>query len=172
MSKPAGVDAVEQNIIDIFERVGWAVMTVGPTADDGDSRWFAYTVGLTVRFRWPELICFGLPDDVLQALLNNAVRELKGRSLLPSEGLELNEVMEHGSVRLAAFSPTLFNDHLGGAMWFAHHKGLSPSDFGCLQLVWPDKSGRFPADPDCDAGVRRAQAPILFPSRSDRADIN
>jgi hypothetical protein len=160
MSKPAIVDAVEQNIIDIFERVGWAVMQVGPTVDDGDTRWFAYTIGLTVTFGWPELICFGLSDDVLQALLNNAVRELKENSMFPSEGLELNEVIAHGCIRLAAFSPSLFDDHLGCAMWFAHFKGLSQSDFGCLQLVWPDKSGRFPAEADCDPGVRQAQAPI------------
>jgi hypothetical protein len=42
----------------------------------------------------------------------------------------------------------------------AHHRGLKPENFGCLQLLWPDKNGHFPMDADCDAEVRRIQTPV------------
>jgi len=157
----AKLDAGEQNVVDTVSRVGWMVLKVGPTAEDSDPRWFAYTIGLPVTFGWPEFICFGLAPNVVAEVLNNAVAELKARATSPVAGLQLSEVLERSPVRLEAFAPTLYREHLGWAMWFAAHSGLSPHQFGCLQLVWPDKRGRFPAESDCDDAVRQLQKPII-----------
>jgi len=152
------LDAHEQQVVDVVDRVGWMVMRVFPDRDDQDPRWFAYTIGLAVTFGWPELICFGLDADVMQELLNNAVCELKGKGAPPSAGMELTEVMENFPARLQVFPKELFREHLGWAIWFAAHRGLAPAQFGCLQLWWPDKNGRFPADAGCDPEVRRCQS--------------
>jgi hypothetical protein len=155
------VDPRDQRIIDTVDRVGWMVMRVSPNQGDPDPQWFAYTIGLPVTFGWPELICFGLDPDLMAQLLNNAVLELKSRAVLPSSGLELNEVMENCSACLGTFSVGYFSEHLGWALWFARLRGLKAEQFGCLQLLWPDKSGHFPFDANCDAGVRKLQTPIV-----------
>jgi len=107
----------------------------------------------------------------MQELLNNAVQELKRKGLSPTPHLLLTEVIEGTQARLETFSPDFFRQHLGWALWFAHHRGLKLENFGCLQLLWPDKNGHFPMDEDCNAEVRRIQTPTpmnekaTFPSR-------
>ena len=154
------VDVHEQNVIDVVARVGWMVMKVSPNHGDADPRWFAYTIGLSVTHSWPEIICFGWDLDVMGQLVNNAVLELTRRSKSPSPGLELSEVMEGFAVKLQAFPTKFFREHLGWAIWFAQHRGLNQKSFDCMQLIFPDKDGRFASDPSCDAEIRRIQMPI------------
>jgi len=152
------LDVHEQKVIDIVDRVGWMVMQVSPNQGDEDPRWFAYTIGLPVTFGWPELICFGLDVDVMTAVLNNAVQELKTKE--PVAGLLLTEVAEGYLARLEVFPKKYFREHLGWAMWFADYRGLKPQQFSCLQCMWPDKLGRFPSDAGCDPEVLKNQAPV------------
>jgi hypothetical protein len=154
------LDAHEQKVVDDVNRIGWAVMRVRPNEGDLDPRWFAYTIGLAVTFGWPELICFDLDVDVAADLLNNAVEELKSKGTSPSLGMELTEVIENYRARLGSFPKKFFLDHLGWAIWFVDHRGIKPPQFDCLQLLWPDKGGRFPSDPRCDAGIRKIQTPV------------
>ncbi len=154
------LDAYEQEVVDIIDRVGWAIMTISPNKGDEDPRWFAYTVGLPVTRGWPELICFGMGLDLMTELLNNAVRELERKGTPPALDLVLTEVAEGNLMRLGNFPREFFREHLGWAAWFAHHRGLTPENFGCLQLLWPDKRGSFPLDVDCDPEVRKLQTPV------------
>jgi hypothetical protein len=156
-------DPREQRVIDTVNRVGWMVMKVAPNRGDPDPQWFAYTIGLPVTFGWPELICFGLELDAMLEILNNAVQELKSRPVTPSSGLILNEVLEIFPVRLGAFSSSCYGEYLGWALWFARFRGLKPEQFGCLQLLWPDKDGYFPCDADCQPEIRKLQTPIARP---------
>jgi hypothetical protein len=153
------LDANEQRVVDVVDRVGWMVMKVSPNKGDQDPRWFAYTIGLSVTFGWPELICFGMDVDVMTELLNNAVRELKTKE--PATGLQLTEVAEGYPLKLEVLPKKFFPEHLGWAMWFADYRGIKPHQFGCLQLLWPDKGGHFPSDASCDPEVRRTQTPVV-----------
>jgi Domain of unknown function (DUF4262) len=150
-------DAADQRVIDIVERVGWTVMEISPNKEDLKPHWFAYTVGLGVTFGWPELICFGEDLRDMGAMLNNAVEELKEKGDKPIPGMELTNVLIQFPVRLATFSPLLYRDHLGCAIWFADLGGLKPQQFSCLQVLWPDANGRFPDDPACDPDIRKLQ---------------
>jgi hypothetical protein len=76
---------------------------------------------------------------------------------MPVAGLQLNEVLEHGVVRLEPFAQVRCRDHLGWALWFAPWHGLAPSQLSCLRVLWPDKRGRFPSDSDCVPSVRDDQ---------------
>lgn len=154
------LDAREQKIVEVVDRVGWVVMKVSPNKGDPDPRWFAYTIGLSVTQRWPELICFGLRVDALAELVNNAVRELKRKGIAPSLDRELTEVIDGAPVRLGLFSKEFYREHLGLALWFAYHRSLNPESFGCLQMLWPDKRGHFPFEASCEPEVRRIQTPV------------
>jgi hypothetical protein len=156
----SGLDPAEQKAIDTIAQYGWMVMEVSPSKGDNDQRWFAYTVGLAATLGWPELICFGLSQDVMTQLLNNAVAEIKKRRTVPTPGMELTEVIEALPMRLAKFPRTSFREHLGWALWHAHFSGVQAKQFDCLQLQWPDKRGRFPDDPGCTPEIRDLQSVI------------
>ena len=154
-----GLDEQERRVVDLVDKHGWTVMQVSPNLGDSGPRWFAYTVGLSVTHRWPELICFGLPLDVMTELLHNAVREMKESGTEPLAGRTLYDVVENFPVRLEDFPDRHFHTHLGWATWFASRREVARKDFHCLQLLWPDKAGHFPSNASCTAGIRDCQTP-------------
>lgn len=155
------LDEDERRIVDLADKHGWAVMRVSPSVGDLDPhpRWFAYTVGLSVAYRWPELICFGLSQDVMIEMIHNAVRELKAAGSEPLVGGTLCDVIEDFPIRLVDFPERHFRTHLGWATWFANRCNVARNDFHCLQLSWPDKAGHYPSDAACADGVRECQTP-------------
>jgi hypothetical protein len=153
------LDHAEKKIVDDVARVGWSVMTVAPLADSDDpEEWFAYTIGLQKTFGWPEIICFGLATDAMVTILNNSVDEIRSRGLVPTPGMELTEVLNNHPARLVTNDSIPFN-YLGFANWFAAHAGMSEPP-AKLQLIWPDKNGHFPDDPQCVPEIRQLQTPV------------
>ena len=154
------MDNAEQDILDKVEEYGWMVIAVSPRAGSDDpEEWFAYTVGLSITFGWPELICFGLEAPVVKTILNNAVEECRGRSLQPHTGMVLHDVAEGWTVRLAE-TGDWHRNYTGWAQWFALQAGALREHIDCLRLIWPDKEGVFPDDPACNAVVRALQTPM------------
>ena len=153
------LDAHEQMVVEIVDRVGWMVQHVSPIEGNPDPEWFSYTVGLGITHEWPELICFGLDVEEMGKLLNIAVQELKDKRIVPCSGLELDEVLEGVSVKFETFPKKFFLSYLGWAIWFSDYRGMKPQQFACLQLTWPDKQGFFPTDANCDPVVSRVQTP-------------
>ncbi len=152
------MEPYEKSIIDNVERVGWHVTCVGPAADsDYPDEWFAYTVGLSKTFEWPELICFGLDLNVLASLLNDAVDECRRRNVAPAPDLLLSEVIEGFPAKLVP-NESIPPQYLNSARWFAKQVGLPPPSV--LQMLWPDANGIFPDQPGCSEGVVRSQTPV------------
>jgi Domain of unknown function (DUF4262) len=154
------LDPHEQKVVADVARFGWHCMRVASAIDDPIQTTFAYTIGLNHSYGWPELICLGLDTEILQRLLAGAIDELRSQSALPRPGMVLTEVAHGYSCRLAEFSSSLMHQDLGWALWFARHEGYDPSQIQCLQLVWPDRHGRFPDNPDCVVDVRLLQTPV------------
>lgn len=150
----------EQQLVDDVAEFGWHVMMVSSAVDEPEELPFAYTVGLQASFGWPELLCYGLATDIMARLLNNAVDELKDRSEPPADGAVLHDVAEGFDCRLSPVAKRHHHEHLGYAIWFARYRRESPDNVQCLQLLWPDREGRFPDEPDCAEGVRELQ-PLL-----------
>ena len=152
------LNAAEKNILSVVDKHGWMVMSVAPrTHSDDPEEWWSYTIGLTKTFQWPELICFGLGGKVAHPVLNDAVAELQRRNLRPSPGVVLADVLDSFDAKLIAPFP-MSSDYLGSAIWFSRHFDL-PIPPPVVQLVWPDKDGRFPDDPLCAEGVKHEQTP-------------
>ena len=154
------LDAAEQKLVDDVARHGWQVMRVSPATGEAQEPSFAYTIGLQETFGWPELLCYGLNADVMTVLLNNATDELRERSELPSAGLVLHEIAEGFDCKLSPVASRHNVEHLGFAIWFARYRGENPAKVECLQLLWPDRHGRFPDQSDCSPEVRELQ-PLL-----------
>ena len=150
----------EQELVDDVVEYGWHVLLVAAGEHEAAEPPFAYTVGLQASFGGPELICFGLPLETMAALLNNAVDELRGGTAPPVAGMVLHDVAEGFACRLSPVAGRHHDEHLGYAIWFARYRREDPARIECLQLLWPDRSGRFPDEEDCSEGVRAIQ-PVL-----------
>ena len=62
-------------------------------------------------------------------------------------------ILEGYPVRLREVrSPDSYREHVGYALWF--NQGY---DFALQQVLWPDRDGRFPGDPDADPATTALQ---------------
>jgi hypothetical protein len=149
----------EQNIVEGVEEYGWFALSVAPRGDSDDpEEWFTYTIGLPNTHGWPEIICFGLASDTAHGLLTDAIAECEQKEMAPSIGLELAEVAKGYKVLIGDAS-AIHDHYFGSAIWYARWAGTQAPP-PRVQLLWPDKAGRFPADPACSPEVRRMQTPL------------
>ena len=131
-------DGMEDIVLDNVVEHGWHVMLV---SGDEDSYGFAYSIGLSHTHGQPELVCFGLDLDVMHSMIN-AVGERIANGLQIADGDRIAGVIEGYDCILKRMQSSKFGEYLGYARWF--YEG---DDFEALQVVWPDKGGRFPWDP-------------------------
>jgi hypothetical protein len=143
---------------------GWAVQGVFPNENtpEGARKWFAYTIGLLARFHHPELLVAGLPLDTAMHVLNCA-GELVRKGTVFESGSDFNGVLKDLPVRAVQIT----DRYMGiGHRYYQqypmtdklqvvtrHVVGTLP----VLQLLWPDKDGNFPGEPDVDAATAKDQ---------------
>jgi hypothetical protein len=139
-----GDDAVR----DIVARTGWCVMNV---EGDAESAACAYTIGLDANLGHPELVVFGLDAGVMQSLLNVAAHDIMKGSRFEVGGFSSDVLADH-SVAFAAVSPEAYEYYLGAAVRF-----YGGNSFSALQVIWPDRNGRYPWDAGVDQWVRWSQ---------------
>lgn len=149
------MNAVEQQIVDGVEKNGWFTVDYVPGPGDPEE-WFTYTIGLTKSLGWPEMIVFGLDEDRRLAMLRDAISECWEQGVRPKGGLELKRVLQDLPVRLKRVD--LSAPYFAMADWYSNHSGTASLPER-LQILWPDRSGRFPDDPGCDSDVRDRQTP-------------
>ena len=154
------LDASEQQLVDDVAAYGWHLLKVSSAPGEPAEPPFAYTIGLQASYGWPELLCYGLAPETNAALIRNAIDELRGGAGPPAPGLVLRDVVEGFECRLSPVARAHHREHLGFALWFAGHRGEDPGGVLCLQLLWPDRDGRFPDEAGCSEGVRALQ-PVL-----------
>lgn len=116
---------------------------------------YAYTVGLAAPSRpspHPELVVAGLSPPAGRGVLSAAVELIRNGAKLAG-GDERDGIIARFAVRFRAID-------LGAC---ALSFDVSDDYYGCgsevprLQLIWPDREGRFPGDPDVDPRVMRIQ---------------
>lgn len=140
---------MSESIQSMIDRVGWAVIAVHGTEDEPA---ISYTVGLWGRFRHPELVIVGsFHPATAQGVLNSA-------GALIREGKRLTSGVYDGIVR---------NYHVGiqpippvNRMRFAVARRLYGDDFEIGQLFLPDRDGRLPGDPACNARMAAEQVDL------------
>ncbi|WP_165822019.1 DUF4262 domain-containing protein [Hymenobacter edaphi] len=144
--------AAEQRIIADIEQYG---CHLGLIRGDDYLPAFAYTIGLYRTYQHPEIICLGLPESVLFAVLAKAHELVKeGRRLAP--GQRYDDFLEGYDVQFLPVDQAYYPSHLGYAGWYYG----SSWEFPVLQLVWPDKQHRFPWEPEANPNWKFKQ-PLL-----------
>jgi Domain of unknown function (DUF4262) len=151
MREPAADHTPEQQqlLADIAES---GVHIVHVETDDGAG--YAHTIGLWESFEQPEVIVFGLPEDVavdlLETVADEASEERKFRAGEKADGLLIGY-----PARFFDVPKELVARLLPDAAW-----AYQEAEFPCVQLVWPDKQGRWPWEPGVREGFAAAQ-PVL-----------
>ena len=137
--------------------VGWSVSAV--LGDEIAPPW-AYTVGLWLSHQGPELTMFGLPVEHLTTILNSMGDRMANGALIEAGdradgicpcSLAIRPV--HASWR----TTSLF------AISDRYYGYVRPA---CLQVVWPDRRGRYPGDRGFQARYEGRQ-PMLWLPRED-----
>jgi hypothetical protein len=147
------------------EKLGFHVVKVM-----GDEQYppFAYTIGLTTTFEHPELVVFGLNDDLdfMHELLNQAAARIaKGERFL--HGAKKRDLLPGYTCPLARFPRSAFEEHLGQAI--VHFGGADR--FDAVQCIWPDPKKHLPWDPKVMPPVLARQPVFLRPDAGPRDPV-
>ncbi len=115
---------------------------------------YAYTVGLQKTWNHPELIVFGLNQEMSHDILTEMAALIKGG---PSFGRNEKTELTMGCVRVTFIEVPLHIAvrYLDRAE--AYYKG---HPFKALQILWADDRGHFPTESECSEDVKRFQ-PLL-----------
>lgn len=115
---------------------------------------YAFSVGMWASFGQAEVAVFGLPAEAAEALLEAIADDAaEGKNFVADSRHE--GLLQGYPVRFLAVPKALYREYFPEAVW-AHEN----DDFPLLQLVWPDKQGRWPWEPGVREGFRAAQ-PVL-----------
>ena len=157
---PDFVDPADQKVLDDVEKHGWHVVKVLP---EGDFPGFAYTVGLFKTFTHPEVLIYGISGDRAHRILNDLGDAIRAGHRF-NAGQTDDTLLEGYSCTFRTIPPAQFREHLGFASWF--YEG---NEFPALQLVYPDRQGRWPWQAGVNEGFRLNQ-PVLADSAIPSSD--
>jgi len=125
-----------------------------PTDEHGPG--YVFSIGLYLHFQHPEFLLIGLDYQVAGTAINDMSALIQQGRRFRHRDI-VNEIFENVSVMLVDVHPKFYREFLGTALWFYRSVGY---EFPVLQIVWPDKRGRFPWDSDFDERARERQ-PVL-----------
>jgi hypothetical protein len=117
---------------------------------------FAFSIGLFVNYGQAEIITFGMEASQAAAIIN-IVRDDAAAGKKYAAGDVSSDILVGYNVCFVEVPLLLYPSYLGTALWFYRK---SPRPFPCLQLVWPDRDGRFPWETGFEADMKRDQ-PVL-----------
>lgn len=149
-TSPDTLDEGEKSFVAQVKEHGW--FRTGVLGDEeGPS--FSFTTGFWVNANQPELIIFSLRGDIAHDVFWGLFRDAKSGLSLPI-GKRTN-VFANLPACVFPVAKKHYRDLLGWSRWF-----YGGDDFPCLQVVWPDRAGAFPWEPEFD-GQFAADQPDL-----------
>lgn len=151
--------ALEQKIIANVRDHGCHINLVSDP--DGNTPTFAYSVGFPETLGQPEVILFGLPDDVMRFAINETMRKCREGFRL-DDGAEIDGLLDgHVCVACTVAPEYLTQDYFASAMWFRQLTTGEKMD-AAFQIVWPGvDDGLFPWDDGCADVVRDLQPCLI-----------
>lgn len=115
---------------------------------------FSYTIGLFETYQQPEIIIFGLEQDMHQVLLNNMAYDYK-EGKKPVHGILYVDILDEYECYLINVEKEHFEEYLGIAIDY-----YQATDFPVMQIVWPANNRKFPFDEGAPDSFKKWQ-PVL-----------
>ena len=138
---------------------GWHVIKI---LEKNETPGWAFSIGLYKNFNHPEVVVFGLNDEVAHFLINEIGDEIRAGKKFGVDGL-YSDLIDTYSCTFKPVNPVWYHAFLGYANWF-----YKSQNYPALQCIWPDKNHRFPWDPEFNPNWVWAQ-PLLFNGEPDSA---
>jgi len=113
---------------------------------------FAYSIGFGSSFGHPEVVAAGLPEETSGSVLSS-VQAMLADGGRYRDGDASDEILEGFNVRFRAISQDVLISKLVQASVFYGERS-----FDALQLLWPDRDGKFPGEEDAPAWLSDRQA--------------
>lgn len=132
------LDEHERKFVSIIREHGWHHMTV-TAGEEGPG--FSYTTGLWV-LGFPEIIVFAMKQEIASDVLWDMFRSQKSGLTYPVSVIT-NEIFTNLPACLLPVSKRHYREYLGWNRWF-----YGGDSFPCLELIWTDRQGNFPWQPD------------------------
>jgi len=118
-----------------IDKFGLQVIMVGSTSYCPS---FAYSIGLTQTYNHPEIICFGLPNDLGHAIVNDIAEIIqKGETI--DTGKIYTEIFKDSRAAFLKVDKRNIDDYFGAALNYYGDKS-----FNALQVVWTDRNDKLP----------------------------
>ena len=130
-----GLDDRERVVVANVREHGWFGIHV---REDAAGPGFSFTLGFWLNAGHPDLVLFSLRHEVAQEVFWDLFRKAKRGERLPV-GRRIEGVFGGRPAYAFRVAGRHYEDFLGWSRWF--YRG---DDFPCLQIVWPDRDGRFP----------------------------
>jgi hypothetical protein len=141
----------ERRILSDIDENGLHVVQV---EDEQGEPEYAFSVGMWHSFEQAEVVVFGLPAEAAEALLEAIADDAaEGKTFVADSRHE--GLLQGYPVRFLAVPKAAYAEHFPEALW-----AYEQAEFPMLQLVWPDKQGRWPWEAGVREGFRDAQ-PLL-----------
>ncbi|HEX6810134.1 MAG TPA: DUF4262 domain-containing protein [Planctomycetota bacterium] len=154
----ADLQPSERQILDDVEEHGVHIVHV---PERGERPPFSATVGLWHSFEQPEVIVFGMPREVAHMLLDAIADEAsEGKTFL--SGSQHDGLLQHYAVRFLDVPASLRGEYFTAAAW-----AYDGAPFSAVQLVWPDKQGRWPWSEGVREAFRECQPVLSQPERAE-----
>jgi len=138
---------------DHIREYGFSILSI---FGDESSPPFVYTLGLA-DVDWPELIILGTQQGILASL---AVTELRKSERIPVASVTLQKTATV-PVYLGSVTEANVERYLCQAVTRRRSRGLP--DPAALQLVFPDREGRYPLEEGYDSKFMDTRQPCLAP---------
>jgi hypothetical protein len=118
-----------------IDKFGLQVIMVGST---GYIPSFAYSIGLTQTYQHPEIICFGLPNAVGHAIINDIAEIIQNGEKIDT-GRNYTGIFKDSRAAFIKVEKRNIDDYFGAALNYYGDKG-----FDALQVVWTDRNDKLP----------------------------
>jgi hypothetical protein len=143
---------VEAEIAEVVREHGWYAASISDHRPP-----FLYTIGLMQTLNHPELIMFGLEADNMHALFSQLVRDIRaGRSYAEPSVHTVTIGGDEHRVAFRRVHPAQHELYLGFAMGYCRYIGRI-GKLEAMQAFWPDRTGRFPFEVECELDVCQLQ---------------
>ena len=142
----------DEKLLSDVKEYGWHVLKI---FEKNQTPGWAFSIGLFENFNHPEIIVFGLNDEVAHYVINAVGEEVRNGKTFAVDGL-YSDLIDAYACTFKPVNPVWYHDFLGYANWF-----YSGDNYPALQCIWPDKNHRFPWEPEFNPNWVWAQ-PLLF----------
>ncbi|NNU26935.1 DUF4262 domain-containing protein [Isoptericola sediminis] len=113
---------------------------------------FAYSIGFTSSYDHAEVVVAGFAEELSGSVLSS-VQSMLTDGRVYRDGDASGEILEGAEVRFRALSRDILISNLVQATVF-----YGEDSFDALQLLWPDRNGRFPEEEDAPVWLSDRQS--------------